>query len=155
MLIYDGPYRWDGFGARFKLGSGACRLKIFNLSKDDHNEQMAFMKPIIVIVSDTIEKNSPINKVTVRGFASHIATCVTKDFNLDPARMLWVEYSPPESNTQSENLESMFDLVEFQWFGNKALHPQWRKPTPPILNLLKNIMRKHPKFNLDSRDLRI
>ncbi len=141
MLIYDGPYRWDGWGARFKLGSGECRLRIYDLSKSDRGESVSFLKPLLAILTDTQEENPSVNKMTVRGCAGHIATCVVKDFNLDAKKIQWVEYYPPSSPKAKDNPEKLFHLVEFQWRGEKALRPDWRTPPAPLLNLLVELIR--------------
>ena len=88
MKLYDDIFVWDGWGGLLKLASGKCRLKIFDLKKENTNS-VAVLRPIIVIVSDV-----PESKMTIKSCSSHIATKITEKFNIDPSRMLFVEYYP-------------------------------------------------------------
>jgi hypothetical protein len=88
MLIHDDIFEWQGWGGKLKLGSGKCRLRIFDF-KDRQAKDLALLKPIIVLVSDV-----PDSKMPVKSAVSHVATLVTEEFNLDPHRILWVEYYP-------------------------------------------------------------
>jgi len=51
MLVHDDMFSWEGWGGRLKLGSGKCRLRIYDLKKDDKKGLM-HLRPIIVVVSD-------------------------------------------------------------------------------------------------------
>ena len=133
MLIYDDIYRWKGWGGKLGLASGTCRLRIFDL-KGEKPDGLILLRPIIVVVSDI-----PGNEMSVRSCAGHIATRVTKEFGINPQRMLWVEYYP-ESIYGSEVIHTVpeqYDSVEFVWKAGKAIEPKWRPLKPPVLDEVK------------------
>ncbi len=137
MLIHDDIFYWKGWGGKLGLASGTCRLRIYDQKRDATKDPIP-IRPIIVVVSDI-----PDNKMSVRSCAGHIATMVTKEFNINPQRMLWIEYYPaltygkPEVHTIPEK----YDTVEFTWKEGKAIHPKWRPLKPPILDALKRMIR--------------
>ncbi len=136
MRIYDSTYYWEGWGGKLQLASGKCRLRIYDRSRGK-NTGISFLKPYIVIVSDL-----PDSKMTVRSCAGHIATTVTREFNMDPDRMLWVEYYPLV--TYGTNFEyaipEQYIAVDFEWHKDKALHPQWRELKSPLLDTVKDLI---------------
>ena len=138
MLTYDNVYSWDGWGGKLRLGSGKCRLRIFDLRKDRTAKGVSFLKPIIVVITDV-----PESKMTIRSCSSHIATCVTNDFNIDPARMLWIEYYPQTIyGPQGERvIPERLDSVDFEWQEDKAIKPTWRPLKPPLLEAVKQLIR--------------
>ncbi len=144
MLIYDDIYRWKGWGGKLSLGSGTCRLRIFNL-KETQSEDLVLLRPYIVIVSDV-----PGTEMSVRSCAGHIATMVTKDFNINHQRMMWIEYYPALEYGKKiiRTVAERYDLVEFKWKGDKALEPKWRPLKPPLLDALKKLIRPSEKMNL-------
>lgn len=141
MLIFDDIYSWEGWGGKMKLGSGKCRLRIFDLKKDA-KKGLSHLRPIIVIVSDI-----PDSKMSVKSCAGHIATHVTKDFNIDPHRMIWIEYYPQTTYgvknefTISEKIES----VEFEWHDDNAIYPKWREVNPQMAAMIKELIDATPK----------
>ena len=60
MLIYDQIYSWEGFGGVLRLASGKCRLRIFDLEKEDRTG-LAHLRPTIIIASDV-----PDSRMSVR-----------------------------------------------------------------------------------------
>lgn len=136
MLIHDDIYSWEGFGGKLRLGSGSCRLRIYDLKKG-YTQGLAHLRPFIVVVSDI-----PDCKMSVKSCAGHIATCVTKDFSIDPHRMFWVEYYP-EKTYGKENVHIIperFESVDFVWHEEKAIHPKWTPLNPAMLSLVKELM---------------
>lgn len=136
MLIHDDIFSWKGWGGKLSLGSGKCRLRIYDL-KDRKAEGLTLLKPIIVLVSDV-----PDSKMPVRSAVSHVATLVVEEFSLKPHRMLWVEYYP-ESRYGKDGarlIPEKFDIVEFAWHQGKAMHPTWRELTPPLLDEIKKLI---------------
>lgn len=133
MLIYDNEFKWDGWGGVFKLASGKCHLRIFDLNKN-RNKKLTLLKPIVVMVSDLDDAVSAVKQVSIRSCAGHIATCVTRQFQIDPDRMVFVEYYPQQTygRKQEHIIAERYDAVDFQWHSGKALHPKWR-PLPPAL----------------------
>jgi hypothetical protein len=137
MRIYDDVFEWEGFGGRLRLGSGKCRLRIFDLKKSNRHGT-AHLKRYIVIASDISE-----SRMSVRSCVSHIATRVAQDFNIDPQRMLFVEYYPETHYGPDDEkcIPERFDAVDFTWHGDKAMHAKWRALKPPILDLVKAQMQ--------------
>ena len=135
MLIHDDIFYWSGWGGRLGLGSGKCRLRIFDLKKSKAKD-LTHLRPIIVVVSDISESN-----VSVRSCTSHIATLVAEEFNIDPHRMLWIEHYP-ENKYGIEDIHVIpekFDAVEFIWHEGKAIQPKWRTLKPPLLDEIRSL----------------
>lgn len=136
MQIYDDIFSWEGFGGRLRLASGTCRLRIFDLKKSKTKNTLV-LRPIVVVVKDI-----PGQDVTVRSCAGHIATMVTAQFNIDPQRMLWVEYYPVSEygKVKRRVISERFDSVDFTWYENRALEPKWRPLKPPMLDIVKSLL---------------
>ena len=136
MLIHDDIYHWEGWGGKLRLASGSCRLQIFDLKKG-RTSGIAHLRPIIVIASDI-----PESRMSVRSCCGQIASKVTREFNLDPQRMLFVEYYP--QTTYGENNEHIipekYDAVEFVWHESRAIEPKWRTLKPPMLDVIKALV---------------
>ena len=148
MLTYDNVYSWDGWGGKLRLGNGKCRLRIFDLRKDQTAKGVSFLKPIIVVITDV-----PESKMTIRSCTSHIATCVTNDFNIDPSRMLWIEYYPQTTYGQQGErvIPERLEAVEFEWQEDKAIKPKWRPLKPPLLEAVKHLIsQKDPNSDPES-----
>ncbi len=137
MLIYDDIYSWDGWGGKLRLGSGKCRMKIFDLRKDGAVRGVSFIKPIIVVITDV-----PESKMTIRSCTSHIATCAVQDFKIDPSRMLWIEYYPETAYGvgQVHVIAEKLEAVDFEWREEKAIRPRWRTLKSPLLEAVKDLM---------------
>ena len=127
MLIYDEIFSWDGFGGRFHLAAGSCRLRIIDLSQGK-DKKVTHLKPKVVVVSDLPDDSPKMKKVSVRSCSSHIATCIVEKFNLDPHRIVFVEYYPGSTYGDHNQyiITPKYELVEFDWHENKALHPKWQ-----------------------------
>jgi hypothetical protein len=137
MLIYDNIYDWEGWGGKLRLGSGKCRLRIFDLRKDITPKGISILKPIIVVVTDVAD-----TKLTVRSCAGHIATCVTNEFDIDPSRMVWIEYYPEMIYGQQgeKSIPERLEAVEFEWQEDKAIKPRWRSLVSPLLEAVKQLI---------------
>ena len=118
------------------LGSGKCRLRIYDLTKDDKKSLM-HLRPIIVVISDV-----PGSKMSLRAATSHIVTLVAKEFNLDPHRMLWIEYYPENKYGIDDKyvISEKFDAVEFTWHDGMAIQPKWRTLKAPLLDEIKKLL---------------
>ena len=136
MLIHDDIFSWKGWGGKLSLGSGKCRLRIYDLDKGDERG-LTHLKSIAVVVSDIPESN-----VSVRSCNSHVATIVAKDFNITPHRMLFIEYYPEKTYGPKDTrvISEKFDLVEFTWHKDKAIQPKWKSLAPPSLEKIKNLI---------------
>ena len=136
MLACDRTYRWEGWGGRLQLGSGKCRLRIYDLS-DRKGETLIHLRPCLVVVED-----APTSKMSVKSCASHIATRVVKDYRLDKDRMLWIEYYPGKvyGANSTKRVPESYEAVEFTWHGNKAIRPRWRTLESRMRDMVKDIM---------------
>lgn len=146
MKIYDDVFNWDGYGGKFNLASGRCRLRLFDLSKDPQ-DGVRQLKPIIAVVSDLPGDRKPApKKVSVRACISHVATTIVHRFKIEPNRMVLIEYYPRETyGAQSEKvIPEKFDRVELKWHGDKALFPNWHPLTAPLLGTVKALILKNP-----------
>ena len=136
MLIHDDIFLWKGWGGRLSLGSGKCRLRIFDL-KEQKTKGLTPLRPVIVLISDV-----PDSKMSVRSCTSHIATLVAHQFNIKPNRMLWIEYYPETRYGVDDRqvIPERFDSVEFTWHEGKAVDPKWRELKPPLLDEVKKLI---------------
>jgi hypothetical protein len=140
MLIHDDIFSWEGWGGRLRLGSGECRLRIFDLGKEN-TKGLAHLRPIIVVVSDV-----PGSRMSVRSCTGHIATRVTQKFSIEPHRMLYIEYYPETvyGDRQQHVIAEKYDAVDFAWHEGKAVEPKWRTLKPPLLTVIKKIVEARP-----------
>ncbi len=136
MLIYDDIYYWKGWGGKLGLASGSCKLRIYD-QREEESKDLALIRPFIVIASDM-----PGNKMSIRSCAGHIATMVTKEFDISPQRMLWIEYYPTleYGKKKVHTVPERYDSVEFTWKEDKAIQPKWRPLKPPILDEVKKLI---------------
>lgn len=137
MLIHDDIFDWEGFGGQLRLGSGRCRLRIYQLGKTGSSD-LAYLRPFIVVVSDI-----PESRMTVKSCVSHIATSVAKAFNIRSNRMVLVEFYPRKTyGSQNEHvIPERFEAVDFTWIGDKAMHAKWRDLEQPLLGIVRDLMR--------------
>jgi hypothetical protein len=138
MLVHDSIYSWEGWGGKLRLASGKCRLRIYNRSKGETNA-VAFLKPFIVVVSDL-----PESKMSIRSCAGHIATKVTQEFNIDPDRMVWIEFYPriTYGTHEERTIPEQYVAVDFMWYKEKAINPRWRQLKPPIFDIIKSLVEE-------------
>jgi hypothetical protein len=136
ILLYDDVYAWHGWGGTFKLGSGKCYMRIFDRSQSAQGP-VAHVKPILVVLNDI-----PESSMSMRSCSGHIATSVTQEFNIDPRRMLWIEYYPEVTyGTEGQNvIPERYDSVEFTWHGDKAIDPKWTSLEGPIVDEIKALV---------------
>jgi len=137
MLIHDDIFNWEGWGGTLRLGSGKCRLQIYDLAKDKTGT-LRYLRPYLIIVSDTAG-----SKLSIRSCAGHIATHVAEHFGIDPHRMLYIEHYPAQTyGLQDEHLISeRYERVDFTWHADKAMQPRWREIEPPLLDQLRSLMQ--------------
>ena len=144
---FDDVLTWDGYGGKFNLAAGRCRLRLFDLSADDSKAAVAHLKPIVAVVSDLPGDRLPAMKtVSVRACISHVATTIVHRFKLDRNRMLLVEYYPKETyGLQSEKvIPEKYDVVDLTWHGDKALFPSWRPLQSPLLDTIRELITSNP-----------
>lgn len=140
MLLFDDTFAWEGFGGKLRIGAGKCRLRIFDLSKGQ-NRSLPHLRPILIVASDVAE-----SRMTVKSCVSHLATSVIRQFDLDPQRMVFVEYYPRQHyGMQNERIiPERFEAVDFEWHEGKALYPRWRVLKPPLLDVVRNAVESAP-----------
>jgi len=133
QCLYDDVFEWEGYGGAFKLASGKCRLKVYDLSRGAER-RVSLLKPVIVLAMDMAD--SP---MSVRSCIGHIATRVVTDHGLVPARTMFVEYYPATHyGTQGERLiPRRFEAVDFEWHGHRALFPRWRSVPDTVLPVIE------------------
>ncbi|MBU1183147.1 MAG: hypothetical protein KKE00_05635 [Proteobacteria bacterium] len=137
MLVRDIIYSWKGWGGKLRLGSGMCRLRIYDFSKGD-SKGIAHLRPIIAVVSDV-----PESKMSIRSCAGHIATMVSRDFHIDAHRMLWIEHYPVKTYGEKNErvIPESFEAVDFEWHEDNAIKPKWRTLKPPLLDEIANMVK--------------
>lgn len=136
MLIHDGIYSWEGFGGKLRLASGRCRLRLYDLSREPSGG-MAHLRPFIAIVSDL-----PESRMSVRSCAGHVATSVARDFQIDPQRMLYIEYYPESIYGEhgERSIPEKYEAVDFNWTEGGAIQPRWRTLQPPLLDAIRRMI---------------
>jgi len=119
-----------------RLASGKCRLRIFNLKKSS-GKGLDYIRPYIAVVSDTVG-----SKMSIKSCSGHIATKITGEFDIDPSRMLYVEYYPAITYGEKDEklIPERYDAIEFTWHEEKAIKPKWRTLKPPLVDLIKKLM---------------
>lgn len=146
MLIHDDVFSWRGFGGKLRLGSGKCHLRIYDLGKRK-SMTMAHLRPIIVIVSDVSDSS-----MSVRSCSGHIATSVSQDFNIDPSRMMYLEYYPESVYGERKDhvIAEKYEAVDFNWTQGGAIQPQWRILQGALLDSIKEIISDSDPSLVDS-----
>lgn len=136
MLVYDDIYTWEGWGGKLRLASGKCRLRIYDRKKLA-DQPVTVLRPTVVVVSDVAD-----SKMSVRSCAGHIATKVTREFDIDPHRMLYVEHYPPVRYGMKNEYEipEQFVAVDFTWNQGRAVYPRWRHLQPPLLDVVRDLV---------------
>ncbi len=124
--------------AHFALAAGSAGCGSMTEIKGG-GKTVAHMKPIVVIVSD-----APGDGMSVRSCAGHLATAVTRAFDIDPARMLWIEYYPRVTYGKNKEhvIPERYEIVEFNWRDGKALKPKWKTLQPPMLDIILDVIEK-------------
>jgi hypothetical protein len=143
ILIHDDVYRWPGWGGRMQLGSGRCRLRIFDLRRGP-GKGLSHLKPVIAVVSDLPKKR--MNDMSVRSCTGHIATCVARDFAIDPQRMLWIEYYPERlyGAGQEKAVPQSLVAVDLTWREGLAIEPRWRPLPSPLYETVLDLIQTTP-----------
>ena len=141
MVRFDDIFSWEGFGGRYRLAAGQCRLRIFDLTHHEH-QKVKPLKPLVVVVSDLPDEGPRIKKLSIRSCASHIATTIVDRFHIDPHRMVYVEYYP--SSTYGDHnqftIQAKYEAVDFVWHERLALHPKWRSLTAPLVQVVAELI---------------
>lgn len=80
--------------------------------------------------------------MSVRSCAGHVATSVSRDFNIAPARMMYIEYYPESvyGERRDHVIAEKYEAVDFDWTESGAIHPRWRTLHGALLESLKEIV---------------
>lgn len=145
MVVYDDIFEWEGWGGRLKLARGRCWLRIFDLNRSDHSDVL-HLRPMVVVASDLPREGMMKGEVSVRSAAGHIATVVSRKFNIDPQRMQFVEYTPAETYGKKNEyvIAATYDAVEFTWQDGLALFPRMELLDASVLNLIVPLVEGAP-----------
>jgi hypothetical protein len=142
IIRYDDIFSWDGWGGKFKLTSGRCRLQIYDFQKSGKTDPI-FLKSTLVIVSDLPEASKPLGVVSIHSCAGHIATLVIRQFQINPERMLYIEYHPEKiyGSPRTRRIPERYEAVDFKWHSEKAIAINWRILDPRMLEQVKGLTR--------------
>ena len=149
QCLYDNVFEWKGWGEPFRLGSGKCWLRIFDLTRGADSD-ISLLQPIITMAMDHAE--SP---MSVRSCVGHIATRIVEVHDITPSRMLFVEYYPAVvyGRQKERIIPQRFERVDFQWHERKALFPKWRAAAEPLLTSLRPLVAGWPESASDPPDI--
>lgn len=142
MKIFDDIFNWEGYGGKFNLAAGRCRLRLFDLSAVS-SAGVSQLKPVIAVVSDLPgDDQAAMKTVSVRACISHVATLIVQRFKLDRHRMVLIEYYPRQAYGRhgEKVVPAKYDRVELQWHGDKALFPGWQPLQPPLLDTVRALI---------------
>ena len=142
IIRYDDIFAWDGWGGEFKLTSGRCHLRVYDLQKSTNHDPI-FLKSIIVVVSDLPESYGKPGVMSIRSCAGHIATRVTRQFRINPERMLYVEYHPQKfyGRSRIHTVPERYEAVDFKWRNQKAFAVNWRVLDARLRDQVKRLIK--------------
>ena len=65
------------------------------------------------------------------------------EFGVDPARMTYIEYYPAVTYGEKgqHKIAERFEVLEFVWCDDKALHSKWRQLPENMLDQIKPLVR--------------
>jgi len=130
MIVYDGTYRLQPDLPRaLEMGTKwvcAWRVRIINLAKS--RPAVRHLKPIVVIACQT----SP--KTGLTSCAEGVGKKISRDFNLDVKRALWIEHIPSNPGRWHAAIFRPKDS------SGPDIHYniQWRPATPNEIDLIKS-----------------
>ena len=145
MVVYDDIFEWEGWGGRLKLAKGRCRLRIYDINRAGRQEVL-HLRPMVVVASNLPREGMMKGEVSVRSAASHIATVVSRKFNIDPPRMQFVEYTPSETYGKNKEylIAAAYDAVEFTWQDGLALFPRMKPLDKALIATLQEWVEQSP-----------
>lgn len=145
MVVYDDIFEWEGWGGRLKLAKGRCRLRIYDINRSGRQEVL-HLRPMVVVASDLPREGMLKGEVSVRSAAGHIATVVSRKFNIDPPRMQFVEYTPSETYGKNKEylIAAAYDAVEFTWQDGLALFPRMKPLDKALIATLQEWVEQSP-----------
>ena len=81
-------------------------------------------------------------KSRLKSRTTQVAMWLVRDFNLDFHRMVYLEYQPETiyGDHDQRRIPAKFDIVDFEWHDEKAMHPKWRKLSSPLLDTVTELI---------------
>ena len=102
--LYDFPGRWEV--------PSRCGLKIAR-GRERH-----------VVLATELDADNPGTSVT--SFCAELATRLCREFDLDPARLVFIEHCPDRGSKLAVYAET-FDRVRLDWDGTRFKNPDWTR----------------------------
>ncbi|HPA14797.1 MAG TPA: hypothetical protein PKV75_05925 [Desulfobacterales bacterium] len=109
-------------------------MRIYDIKKTS-NEKLSCLRPTVVVVTDI-----PGSELKIREYTDLVATWATKEFRIDPHRMLWIEYNPSKAEPLSPATRETYHAVDFSWSEGKATQPKRRPLRQPMLDTIKKLL---------------
>ena len=91
-----------------------CGLKI--ITKKDKT---------VVILTELYDSN-PGSSVT--SWIDKLATGLIREFEIEPEKLILIEHNP-DRKSSLEFFKETFDMVSFEWDGEKLINPSWKRIT--------------------------
>jgi hypothetical protein len=81
-----------------------------------------------VVIATEVEDNEG---TSITNMAEHLAFRVCRDFDIDPKMLVWIEHYPDRHPPGSRDsiFDESFDLVTFDWDGQRFSKPNWKPLT--------------------------
>ena len=140
ITLYNGPFEWENDAPGIHHQRWQCHLHVFNL---DQVPELDFklIRPIAVVATMISENDQPGN-TSIRSFAHHIATKACADFDLDPTRILFVEYVAPREfgRVERRHLPARFFAGDFRWHNGRAMYPHWQELEDPLKTTIQQLL---------------
>ncbi|XGW00130.1 MAG: hypothetical protein ACAF41_14490 [Leptolyngbya sp. BL-A-14] len=102
-----------------------CHLRIFRARTNVHT----------VMIADTGFEIGWFNPDVIERLVNQ----VVHEFELDPAKLVWLEYYPSNDRTSTPAYRTStptFSQVAFEWQNGKATNPQWLSIAPEVAQAL-------------------
>ena len=133
--IFEGLFKWQGFGNGFGLWESRCYLQI---SVNPQSE---------MTVAVATDLGAGDNGTSVTNAAEHLAGLVSQQFEIIPEKLTWIEhYLGGPGRHEGET----FDLVSFQRAGRGFSNPSWRRIEKAFAEELAGCRISYP-FNLSKQ----
>ena len=79
----------------------------------------------IVVLTELYDSNTG---SSVTSWIDKLATELTKTFEIDPEKLILIEHNP-DRKSSLEFFKETFNLVSFEWDGEKFINPSWKRIT--------------------------
>ena len=140
ITLYNGPFEWENDAPGIHHQRWQCHLHVFNLDQvPDLDFKMT--RPMAVVATAIKEHDQPGNK-SIRSFAHQILTKACEDFQLDPARVMFVEYVAPREfgRKESRQLPARLFAGDFRWHNGRAMYPHWQELENPLKTTIQQLL---------------